>query len=343
MNKIFRFLLFLAVLIAVGIFAGQKAVLASPPPPVDVTGEPTTESGQYQLGGCVTGSVKSFKPGIKLNAALLDGWNAYPTVGLPPMPDYYWTLPGGPADIFTCLVNIKLFDGETVLKSLPAEKGSAEVCLQTPPGKTGSIYFLDKFFNDKPVWVMVGGPFSGGMVACVPAVNSGVYAFYAPDPAGHPAPPQPVTSTTAGTHRVGSIDVPNAGVVTVTQPGGLVLGGCVTGNIKDLPGGDTIQAELVHSWPGYPDLPTGVGEFYRCVVKLQFYEASKLIDKIPVEKGNVTICFAVPPQSNGTIYFLDKYLTKEAVWIPLAGPFPTGIACGPADQTGLYGMVDKRN
>ena len=338
MNKKIRFLLMTIVVLAIGIFAMQKA-LASPPPPIDVTCEPTSESAQYKLGGCITGDVKSFKPEVKLNVALLDGWNAYPTEGLPPLPDYYWTLPGGPADIFSCLVYIRLYDGDTLQKTLPAEKGVAQVCLQTPPGKVGSIYFLDKFFEDKPVWVTVGGPFQGGSVACVPAPNSGIYAYYAPDPTGHPSAGG--TGGTGGTHRVGSVEVPN-GETTVTKPGSLTLGGCVTGNVKDLPAGASIDAQLVSSWPGFPPLPLGVGDFYRCVVKINFFTGGQPTDQLPVQKGDITLCFAVPPQMNGTIYKLNTQ-TPNSTWEFVAGPFPTGIACGPVDATGLYGMVDKRN
>jgi hypothetical protein len=171
-------------------------------------------------------------------------------------------------------------------------------------------------------------------------LNSGVYAFYAPEPAGHPAPTKRAGETT-GTHKVGSVDVPDE-ETTVTKPGPIVLGGCVTGNLKDIPFGDKLEAELVKSWQGLPQLPKGVGEFYRCVADLKFYEGEKLVTKLPVEKGYATICFAVPPQSNASIYFLDKYFTKDAAWVPVAGPFTSGISCGPADQTGLYGMVDKK-
>ena len=338
MKNRFKLLLLVVVVLAIGLFAMQKA-LASPPPPIDVTGEPTTESAQYKLGGCITGTVKSFKDKIKMNVALLDGWNAYPLEGLPPMPSFYWTLPGGPADIFSCIVYIRLYDGDTLQKTLSADKGVAQVCLQTPPGKTGHIYFLDKFFEDKPSWVDVGGPFAGGTVACVPAPNSGIYAYYAPDPTGHPGTGGNGSGTGFG-HK-GSVEAPS-GVVVVTKPGAAQIGGCVTGNVKDLPNGNSLHAQLVQSWPGFPDLPTGVGEFYRCVVKVEFYAGNTLVNELPAQKGDINLCFAVPPQMNGSIYRLDTQ-TPNSQWTLAAGPFPTGIACGPVDITGLYGMVDKKN
>jgi hypothetical protein len=340
MKKLFRFLLVAIFVAGIAIFASQKAAWASPPPPIDVTGDPVTGTGPYKLGGCVTGNVKDFKTGIKLNAAMLDGWNSYPTAGLPAMPNYYWSLPGGPADIFSCLVNIKLLDGTKLLNALPNEKGTAEVCLETPVGKNGSIYFLDKFFKDNPVWVKVGGPFVGGTVACVPALNSGVYAYYAPEPAGHPEPTK-TGGGVIGTHKEGSVDVPDDHE-TIEKPGPIILGGCVTGEVKDLPEGSKLEAQLVRSWQGLPQLPRGVGEFYRCIADLKFFDNGKLVNKLPAEKGYATICFSIPPQSNGSIYFLDKYFTKNAAWVPVAGPFTTGISCGPADQSGLYGMVDKK-
>jgi hypothetical protein len=340
MTKTIRILLVLVVVVGFAVLAGQMTVLASPPPPIDVTGDPTTGTGPYQIGECVTGTVTSFKSGIKLNAALLDGWNSYPTDGLPPMPSYYWTLPGGPADIFSCVVNIKLFEADQVQKSLDPAKGTAEVCLATPSGKSGSIYFLDKFFNDKPVWEKVGGPFEGGTIGCVPALKSGVYAFYAPEPAGHVST-GPGTTTTVTYTQVGSVITPYY-TTTINKAGPLVLGGCVTGNVKDIPTGDRLDASLVKSWGDLPNLPTGVGEFYRCVVDLKFYENGKMVNQLAAEKGYATICFAVPPQSNGTIYFLDKYFNAKAEWEQIAGPFQEGISCGPADKTGIYGMVDKK-
>jgi hypothetical protein len=338
MKNFTRLLIVLLVAVAFVVIAGQKAAWASPPPPVEVTG-----TNPLVLGGCVTGSVKDMIAGVKLNAALLDGWNSYPTDGLPPMPEYYWSLPGGPADIFSCVVNIKLMENNQLVQSLSQEKGTAEVCILLPSNKGGSIYFLDKFFNDKPAWTLVGGPFTAGSIGCVPAKNSGVYAIYAPDAAGHPAPTTPAgtTITTVTYTQVGSVLVPKY-TTTITKPGPLVLGGGVTGNVSDLPDGNRLDAALVSSWAGLPVLPAGVGEFYRSIAQLKFYEGNTLVSKLATDKGYATICFAVPPQKNGTIYFLDKFFDPKADWVSIAGPFPTGIACGPADQSGLYGMVDTK-
>jgi len=220
MAKTIRILFVLVVAVGLVFLAGQK-VFASPPPPVDVTGQPTPVSAPYKIGGCVTGNVVSFTQNIKLNVALLDGWNSYPTDGLPPMPTYYWTLPGGAADIFSCLVNIKLFESDQLLKDLDPAKGTAQVCLATPANKGGDIYFLDKFTNDKPVWVKIGGPFAAGTIGCVPAMKSGVYAFYAPDPAAHPAPSSNKV-TTVTYQKVGSVLVPSY-TTTIVKPGPLEL------------------------------------------------------------------------------------------------------------------------
>lgn len=340
MKKALLFLFIAAAMIAVVVIAGQKSVTAAPPPPIDVTGDPTTGSGDYKLGGCVTGSVLSLKPGYKLNVALLQSWNSYPTEGLPPMPEYYWTLPGGPADIFSCVVILKTMENDTMLQSFPADKGSAEVCLETPLDKEGDIYYFDqfKFMSQTPAWVKVGGPFKGGEKACVPVANSGVYAFYAPEPDAHPkVTPQTVTSLVYT--RVGSVDVPSY-VTTIVKPGPLAVGGCATGNVKDLPEGSKMDAQLVTSTAGLKALPEKVGKLYECIVDLKLYQADKMIQELPEDQGNATICFAVPPHQKGTIYFLDKYYDEKAEWVPISDPFPTGIACGPVTKTGYYGMVD---
>lgn len=341
MAKTIRLMLVLVVVIGFVILAGQKAALASPPPPIDVTGDPATGTGPYKLGECITGNVTGFKQGVKLNVALLDGWNSYPTDGLPPMPNYYWSLPGGPADIFSCLVNIKLFESDQLLKDLDPAQGTAEVCIATPADKGGDIYFLDKFFNDKSLWEKVGGPFAAGTFGCVPAAKSGVYAFYAPNPTGHPATQPGTTITTVTYTQVGSVIVPSY-TTTIIKPGTLSLGGCVTGSVRDLPDGDRIEGNLIKSTAGLPDLPVNAGEFYRCIVELKFFDGDTLVSKLPLEKGFATICFAIPPKMNGSIYFLDKFFDTNAKWTEVAGPFPAGIACGPTDQSGLYGMADKK-
>ena len=120
MKKAFRLILVLAALAVVVIFIGQKAVWAAPPPPIDVPGDPKTGAGPYKLGGCVTGTVKDLKPGFKVNVALLEAWNSYRTEGLPPMPMYYWVLPGGTEDIFSCVTTVKIMQNDKLLKEFPA-------------------------------------------------------------------------------------------------------------------------------------------------------------------------------------------------------------------------------
>ena len=203
MNKAIRFDFGIGCVGWWSLFFGQKAVWAAPPPPIDVPGDPKTGAGPYKLGGCVTGTVKDLKPGFKINVAMLEAWNSYRTEGLPPMPMYYWTLPGGPEDIFSCVTIVKIMQNDKMLKEFPAyendqytkdfpyTKGSAEVCLDTPLEKTGYIYFYDEFkwFYNKaihgdnyPNWVQVGGPFPGGTKGCVPVTYSGVYGYYSPEP-----------------------------------------------------------------------------------------------------------------------------------------------------------------
>jgi hypothetical protein len=340
MKKLLLFLLVAVVMAAFVVVAGKTNVFAAPPPPSDVPGDPTTGSGDYKLGGCVSGSVLALKPGFKLNVALLEGWNSYPTEGLPPMPEYYWTLPGGPADIFTCVAILKTMEKDKELQAFPKDKGTAQVCLETPLEKEGSIYYYDqfKYLSKNPKWVKVGGPYKGGEKACVPVTNSGVYAYYAPEPDAHPkVTPETVTSLVYV--RVGSVDVPTY-VTSIVKPGPLALGGCVTGNVKDLPVGDKLDAELITSTDGLKPLPENVGKFYQCIADLKLYEGDKLLKELAKDQGNVTICFAIPPKHEGIIYFLDKHFDDKAEWVAVSDIFPTGIACGPVMKSGYYGMVD---
>lgn len=339
MSKTIRIALFLVLMSGLLILAGQNNAWASPPPPIDVTVQAPKEEEPYELGGCVTGLAKAFKPEIQLNVAVLEAWDSYPLEGLPPMPDYYWDLPGAPADVFSCVVILRIKENGNMVKTFPAGKGTADICLETPPDKAGWIYYFDEFklFSQNPSWEEVGGKFPGGSVACVPVTRSGVYAFYAPIPEAHPEEPGS-GETIDITIPKGSVQVPATVSVSLTQPGALQLAGCVTGNFKDVPENNKVNVKLIDKWN--PDLPTKIGEFYRCVVEVKFFDGSNLIETLAVDKGNALICFAVPPFKNGSIYYLNSFFGKDAEWEKIAGPFPTGIACGPVDRSGLYGMVD---
>ncbi len=362
MKKNIRLIL---VLLAIGvtlIFIGQQVVRAAPPPPIDVNGNPKTGAGPYSLGGCITGTVKDLKPGYKINVAVLEGWNSYRTEGLPPMPLYYWSLPGGTEDIFSCVAVIKIMENDQLLQEFPLykkdkdsqafpfTKGSAEVCLETPLNvKEGYIYFYDQFrwFYDKkingdnyPNWVKVGGPFPGGTRACVPVTYSGVYGYYAPEPEKDLNDPA-MFQTTVIYKREGSVLVPDY-VTTIAKNGPIALGGCVTGNVADLPEnkGYEMTASILTSLEDQEKLPPDVGKLYNCIVDLKLNQNGNLIDELPGADGNVTLCFAVPPNQKGTIYFFDKYFNDKAVWEPVSDPYKSGIACGPVMKSGYYAMVD---
>ncbi len=340
MKKALQVILILAILAGAGIIIGQKSVWASPPAPIDVTGDPETGTGPYELGGCVTGNVNNLKDGFKLNVSMLDTWNSYRIQGLPPMPMFYWTLPGGPDDIFSCVVTLKIMENDTQQKEFKADKGTAEVCLDTPEDKEGSIYFYDqfKYFGEYPSWVKVGGPYPGASKGCVPVTYSGVYAYYSPEQDKDLNDPNKFT-TEVVTQRVGSVDVPTT-QTKLASNGPLALGGCVTGNIEDLKDGYVMDAALLTTWDGVKPLPEKVGEFYECVLDVKFNENDKMIQELPEPDGNTTICFAIPLDKVGVIYFLDKYYDDEAEWVPVSEQFESGIACGPVTKSGYYGMVD---
>jgi hypothetical protein len=339
MNKPIRLIMVFAALAFLVAMVGPKTIFAAPPEPIDVPGDPSTHSGPYELGWCVSGSVKDLADGYLLNVGLLEEWNSYPLDGLPGVPDFYWALPGGAGDIFSCVATLKVMDNGTMVKSFPGDKGSAEVCLDTPSGKEGWIYFLDvfKLSSENPVWVEVGGPFAGGSRGCVPVANSGVYAYFSPTFVVPVTGLEPVTIMTIQTE--GTVDVP-AYTTIMAEVGGMELGGCVTGNIEDLAPDQGYRVEAsVTSTEGNP-LPEDVGKFYECVVDIKLYQGDTLLTELPKDDGNITICFAVPPDKNGSVYYLDKYFKDDAKWDSIGGAFDTGIACSPITKSGVYGMVD---
>jgi hypothetical protein len=360
MNKAIKFIMVLTALAVVIGFFAPKTVDAAPPPPIDVIGDPTTGANTYELGGCVTGQVKDFLPGYLINVALLETWNAYRTEGLPAMPMYYWSLPGGPDDIFTCITVVKIMQNGEMLTSFPTytadeakdtpfKQGSAEVCLNTPMDKEGYIYYYDEFkllntsgSTEYPNWVEVGGPFPGGSKGCVPIKYSGVYAFYSPEP--NKAIDDSKFDRKLRYELIGSVVVPIYSQ-TIKSNGPMALGGCVTGNVEDLAFGKgyEMRATLITDPGGIEALPDKVGEFYECIIDLRLYKDGTMIDELPVEDGNVTICFAIPPYQNGTVYYFDKYYGVAPEWTQASDNFKTGIACSPVYRTGYYGMVDVQN
>ena len=174
---------------------------------------------------------------------------------------------------------------------------------------------------------------------------------YDPESFGDTGLVSPVTSSgkPAGLSHVefcydieGTVDVPSS-YATVTEDGSFALGGSVTGDVIDLAEGEEykIEAQLIGSSSDGKLLSDDVGEFQKSIIDLKIYQNNVLVDELPTKDGNVQICFAVPPDQNGTMYFLDKYFDQQAEWKAVSEPFKTGIACNPVTKTGYYGMAGK--
>lgn len=359
--KLLRMIALVVILAVMVIGIGQKAGWAAPPKPIDVVGFEKTGANTYTLGNCISGSVKDLKPDYKLNVSVLETWNSYRTEGLPPMPIYYWILPGGTEDIFSCVAVVKVMEKDTLLpqfplykedqytKEYPFIKGSAEVCLETPDQKKqGYIYWYDEFrlFYNKdvhgefyPNWIKVGGPFPGGTKACVPVTYSGIYAYYSPDPEKELGPDKVQEQTRY--RKEGTVLVPYT-VLELKMNGPFALGGCVTGNLENIffEKGYEVKMEIKTSLKPEEELPKWIGEFYRCIVDVKFYKDGVQIEELPEADGYAKLCYAIPPYKDGTMYYFDAYYDEKPEWERVSDHYKTGIACSPIMRSGYYGMVD---
>jgi hypothetical protein len=60
------------------------------------------------------------------------------------------------------------------------------------------------------------------------------------------------------------------------------------------------------------------------------------------EDGSWTICFAARPKKTMTIYYYpDNLETVGTTWIPLETTVENGIACAPANYSGVYAPASK--
>jgi hypothetical protein len=77
------------------------------------------------------------------------------------------------------------------------------------------------------------------------------------------------------------------------------------------------------------------------------YEESVVQKHMGNEKGTWTICFAAPPDKQMTIYFyesmvhIDNHENITPPWEPLPTTIENGLACAPADYTGVYVPAGK--
>ncbi len=72
------------------------------------------------------------------------------------------------------------------------------------------------------------------------------------------------------------------------------------------------------------------------------YKLEKVMTETALADGSWTICFAARPEETTTIhYYLDDLETITPPWIPLETTVVNGIACAPANYSGVYAPASK--
>ncbi len=235
--------------------------------------------------------------------------------------------------------------GEATREMSPAY-GSWEVCFGDRSDAQLTIYYyLDDPENGSAVWSPLITTIKDG-IACAPANYSGVYApggkrietngvipltgnDQQPASGGSVRPPSPIDTgkiTQSGTYNIGGV----GSVVIDYQAPNLAT-------VVHLEGNTEISANV--------PFPDDAGLLYLPGVHLFHYTADQLVTDVTPADGSWKICFASIPNKETTIYFYyasDE--TAESVssdWTPLETTIENGMACAPANSTGVYAPAGK--
>lgn len=144
----------------------------------------------------------------------------------------------------------------------------------------------------------------------------------------------------------GSVKPPRPGI-TVCENGLFSVGGVATININNLAPGYCLEAFLHNKNYALGRIPDSAGKILANVNFLKVYYRGKFTYEVPLEDGDIEICFAVPPGKQAQIYFYNHYGprfgkgTGQPAWEPLQTTLEDGIACAPAQTSGAYALIGK--
>jgi hypothetical protein len=144
----------------------------------------------------------------------------------------------------------------------------------------------------------------------------------------------------------GTVKPPKPGI-TVCENGMYSVGGVATLNINNLAPGYCLEAFLHNKNYALGRIPDGAGKILANVTFLKVYYRGKFTYEVPPEDGDIEICFAVPPGKQAQIYFYNHYGprfgkgTGQPAWEPLQTTLENGIACAPAQTSGAYALIGK--
>jgi hypothetical protein len=157
---------------------------------------------------------------------------------------------------------------------------------------------------------------------------------------------QDQSSVSLGKPDPGTVKPPPA-ELTVCEDGVYSVGGVSTLEVIDLAPGYCLAAFLRNHAFALGRIPDGAGEVLAHITFLRVFFHGRLVYELPVEDGNVQICYAVPPDKQAQIYFFDFYgprfgeRTGQPSWEPLETTVEDGIACAAAQTSGAYALIGK--
>jgi hypothetical protein len=144
----------------------------------------------------------------------------------------------------------------------------------------------------------------------------------------------------------GSVKPPPA-ELTLCEDGFKSVGGVSTLEVTNLAPGYCLVAFLRNHAFAIGRIPDGAGKVLAHITFLRVFYHGKLVYELPVEDGQVEICYAVPPGKEAQIYFLDFYgprfgeRTGQPSWEPLETTVDGGMACAAAQTSGSYALIGE--
>ena len=144
----------------------------------------------------------------------------------------------------------------------------------------------------------------------------------------------------------GSVKPPPA-ELTVCEQGDFSVGGVSILKVKQLVAGYCLTATLWNHAFALGRIPAGAGKVLADITFLRVFHHGRFVYDVPTTDGNVEICYAVPPETQGQIFFFDFFgprfgkRTGQPSWEPLPTTVIDGEACAPAQTSGAYALIGQ--
>jgi hypothetical protein len=126
--------------------------------------------------------------------------------------------------------------------------------------------------------------------------------------------------------------------IKIGKNGNYSIGGVSTLTVKDLAPDYRILASLKKAKQAPKYVPSDVGQILADVTVIQFIYRNHHVSQLPVNKGTVELCYAIPPGKNASLYFLNE---ENGTWQPLETTVAAGTACSRVQASGSYALIGK--